>query len=69
MLTLTEAAGLLGLSPTTLRIQIRNGKLKARKLGRDWIVSKAEVERYRRESLQPVKGHGMHERRWPGESG
>jgi len=54
MLTLTEAAGLLGLSPTTLRIQIRNGKLKARKLGRDWIVSRAEVDRYRRVSLRAV---------------
>jgi len=52
MLTLTEAAQSLGLSPITLRIQIRNGKLKARKLGRDWIVTQREVERYRRESLQ-----------------
>jgi len=54
VLTLTEAAGLLGLSPITLRIQIRNGKLKARKLGRDWIVSRAEVDRYRRVSLRTV---------------
>lgn len=51
MLTLIQAADRLGLSPTTLRIQIRNGRLRARKLGRDWLLTEAEVERYRRESL------------------
>lgn len=51
MLTLAAAAARLGLSPTTLRVQVRNGKLRARKVGRDWTVSEREVERYRRESL------------------
>jgi excisionase family DNA binding protein len=50
MLTLTEAAALLNLSPTTLRVQVRNGKLKAVKRGRDWHVSRREVDRYARES-------------------
>ena len=50
MLTLTEAAAQLGLAASTLRVQIRNGKLKARKVGRDWTVSEREVERYRREN-------------------
>lgn len=50
MLTLTEAAARLGLAATTLRVQIRNGKLKARKVGRDWTVSEREVERYAREN-------------------
>lgn len=49
-MTLIEAASALGLSPTTLRIQIRNGKLRAKKVGRDWAVTPKEVERYRRES-------------------
>lgn len=48
-MTLAEAAVLLGLSPATLRQQIANGKLKARKVGRDWWVTKGEVERYQRE--------------------
>jgi len=52
MMTLPEAAALLGLSPITLRIQVRNGKLKAKKQGRDWFVTAREVERYRRDSLQ-----------------
>lgn len=50
MLTLGEAAARLGVAASTLRVQIRNGKLKARKMGRDWTVSEREVERYRRDS-------------------
>lgn len=49
-MTLTEAGRLLAVSPTTLRVQIRNGKLQAKKIGRDWSVTPKEVERYRRES-------------------
>ena len=50
-MTLQEAAATLGLSPVTLRVQIRNGKLRAVKRGRDWHVTPGEVERYRRDSL------------------
>jgi len=50
MLTLAEAAARLGLSPETLRWQIRNGKLRAKRVGPIWTVSEREVERYRRES-------------------
>ncbi len=50
MLTLTEAAKALGLAPATLRQQIKNGRLAARKVSRDWYVTEAEVDRYRRES-------------------
>jgi excisionase family DNA binding protein len=49
-MTLKEAAEALGLAPATLRWQIANGKLKARKVGRDWHVTPREVERYRRET-------------------
>lgn len=45
-MTLTDAAGLLGLSPATLRHQIANGRLAAQKVGRDWTVSEEEVRRY-----------------------
>ena len=50
-MTLIEAAALLGLDPSTLRWQIRNRRIRATKKGRDWHVTPAEVERYRRESL------------------
>jgi excisionase family DNA binding protein len=49
-MTLTEAAVILGVQPDTLRRQIHLGKLKARKVGRDWTVTAGEVERYRQES-------------------
>lgn len=51
MLTLNQAAEQLGLSPATLRSQIRYGSLKATKLGPVWTISKAELARYREESL------------------
>jgi len=48
--TLTEAAAILGVTAATLRQQIANGKLRATKRGRDWWVTRREVERYRTES-------------------
>jgi excisionase family DNA binding protein len=51
-MTIPEAAVLLGLAPATLRLQIRLGKLAARKVGRDWYVSAEEVESYRRVHLR-----------------
>jgi excisionase family DNA binding protein len=53
-LTLREAAESLGVSPITLRLQVRNGKLAAEKRGRDWFVSQREVERYRVENKREV---------------
>ena len=50
ILTLTEAAALLGVESGTLRRQVRLGKLKATKLGPIWTVEQAEVDRYRAES-------------------
>lgn len=53
-MTLTEAAKELGLHPGTLRTQIKLGNLTATKLARDWFVTRAEVERYRREHRRQV---------------
>jgi len=47
MLTLTEAAAQLGVHPATLRQQIANGALKARKIGPIWTITAAELKRYR----------------------
>lgn len=52
-MTLAEAAAVLGVTAATLRQQIANGKLRARKVGRDWSVSRREVERYRAEHRRP----------------
>jgi excisionase family DNA binding protein len=53
-MTLKEAAESLGTSPDNLRGAIARGTFKATKLGRDWIVSAAEVERYRRENRRAI---------------
>jgi excisionase family DNA binding protein len=45
-MTITEAAKQLGLSPKTLRQQIKNRKLRAHKMGRSWFVANDEVARY-----------------------
>ncbi len=47
-MTLKEAAALLGTSPDNLRGAISRGSLRAKKLGRDWIVTAREVEQYRK---------------------
>jgi excisionase family DNA binding protein len=56
VLTLKEAAELIELSPQTLYLQVRNGKLNATKKGREWLVLESEIRRYERD----VKGkHGF----------
>lgn len=52
VVTLTEAARSLGLSPSTLRHQARSGRLYVWRFGRDLVLKQSEVERYRRESLR-----------------
>lgn len=47
-ITLVDAAERLNLSPSTLRHQIRRGYFKAWKIGRDWVTTTGEVEKYRK---------------------
>jgi excisionase family DNA binding protein len=53
-LTLREAAKESGLSPTTLRVQIRNGRIRATKKGRDWLINDTDLENYLSEIEGPV---------------
>lgn len=46
-LGLGEAAELLGVSHATLRAQVHRGRLRAFKVGRDWLVTEEEIDRYR----------------------
>lgn len=50
-MTTAEVAELLGITPTTVPRQIEQGRIAARKVGRDWHVTPREVERYRARSL------------------
>lgn len=45
-LTLAQASAECGLSASTLRVQIRNGRLAATKMGRDWIVARGDLLKY-----------------------
>ncbi len=45
-ISLTEAAALSGLSAGHLRLLAEKGKLKARKIGRNWITTKEAVAEY-----------------------
>lgn len=46
MLTLPEAAVLTGLSRTHLRQAVREGRLKARIIGRKWLIKRADLDEY-----------------------
>jgi excisionase family DNA binding protein len=46
LITISEAAECFGLSPQYLRDIARSGRLKARKMGRDWFTTPADVETY-----------------------
>ena len=51
ILTLAEAGDRLSLSASTLRTQVRRGRLRATMVGKTWTVTEREFERYRAESL------------------
>lgn len=59
MITVIEAAKQLGISPATVRQQIRNGALRAEKHGRDWFVTPLELRRYREQHLRPKETEEM----------
>lgn len=70
MLTVSQAAERLGLHRTTLLRQITRGTLHATRLGSVWVITPAEVERYRHTHLGKVgvasPDHPLHGRRGGG---
>ena len=58
MLTLSEAADELGLAASTLRHQVQAGRLRARLVGKTYVITERELARYRAESLgRPGRRH------------
>ena len=59
ILSLEEAAQMLSRSPTTVRWAAQNGKLPAKKLGRDWVTTRDWVIWYgmfhRRGTSRPMR--------------
>ena len=56
LLTVSEAATVLGLAASTLRHQVRLGKLQAAKVGRDLFLTSEEVDRYAAENRKKTPG-------------
>jgi excisionase family DNA binding protein len=54
-LTSAEAAQSLGFSPEHVRKLILQGKIKAEKLGRNWIIEKANLENIHRQRFPKHK--------------
>jgi excisionase family DNA binding protein len=48
--TVEEGAKLLSIHPDTLRIWLRNGKVKGVKLGRGWRILETELEALTKEN-------------------
>jgi excisionase family DNA binding protein len=55
-LTSMEAADRLKITDSTIRAQIKKGKLKAKKRGGIWLFALDEVERYTRENQPRRRG-------------
>jgi len=55
-----EAAAIARLSVAHMRFLARNGRIEARKVGRDWVTTNSAVERYvndeQARSRNPYKG-------------
>lgn len=58
MLSVREAAAILGVSPKTVRWRLEKGKLAGRKVGRDWIVPRAEVKKQPKGKQTPGPAKG-----------
>ena len=52
ILSLDEAARMLGRSPITLRWAAQTGRLPAKKLGRDWVTTRDSVLWYQASHLR-----------------
>jgi len=50
IISLAEAASLSGLSLKHLGLLARTGKLRARKVGRNWVTTRGAVEEYLRDT-------------------
>lgn len=48
MITTSEAAAILGLEGSTVRRLCQTGKLPARRTGHTWLISRADLEDFRR---------------------
>lgn len=63
LISLSEAAAISGLSLKHLGLLARQGKLSARKIGRNWVTTREAVAEYVRDSFKRSKDPYKHKRR------
>ena len=61
LLSLAEAADRLGVAAVTLRVAAGRGHIGARKIGKTWVTTESEVDRYRRERGRRTSQSGTRE--------
>ena len=52
LISLSEAAAISGFTLKHLGLLARTGKLRARKIGRNWVTTREALEEYLRDSYQ-----------------
>jgi hypothetical protein len=55
LIPLSEAAAISGFTPDHVGLLARTGRLKARKIGRNWVTTRAAVEEYMRDPFKRSK--------------
>ena len=72
ILTVKEAAAMIGINVTSLHDQLRKGKIHAERFGHQWFFRPEEVERYMNEVAGRGRrgfgnpSHPLHGRQGPG---
>ncbi len=62
LISLSEAADICGLTSDHLGLLARRGHLPARKIGRNWVTTRAAVEEYMRDPLKRSRDPRKHSR-------
>ena len=63
LISLSEAAAISGLSLKHLGLLARDGKLRARKIGRNWVTTRKAVKEYLRDSQMRSRDPYKNQRR------
>ena len=53
LVSVPKAAELAGVARNTMLLAAKNGRIKARKLGRDWHIYKSDIDRWKQEHYRP----------------
>ncbi len=53
LITVPEAARRAGVARNTMLLAAKNGKIKAIKLGRDWLVDETDIDRWKKDNYRP----------------